>query len=333
MRKALFIVLATMVVLVVVSGCAPQIEVIIKETVVVKKVVKETVVVTATPKPSSPTATTVTDTALYITVFDDMNGNKEQEPAAEKLIGNVVVEVYNSLNERVCLLETHPMRAACAHVPGGEYYQVVVRPPQGYGTTTPANALIPTGQWKVGPHVYLVTFGLAKLPTATPTATTAPTSTPAPSKTPTPTSSPEDVLVILEGSLDALRVGGEYIWTAVKLECTLPDGSKLIIPFTGDGRYAIPPGSLVQLWIGDGLGGSGWWSQWYCKTTYTGGGITIHISPTQDQGKKSPYKGRPPPTLAPREPTPTRTPRIAVPTPVGTEPPPAPTHTPPPQSD
>lgn len=325
-RKALFVVLATMVVLAVVSGCAPKatatpeppVDHIIRQEVMV--------VVTTTPEPIT----------IYISVFEDPDRDGFFDEGTGRLVSGYV-KVYNTRGDAVDEVVVGDEKAEPFPMTREEVLQFVLLIPGGYEATT--SDVVVDGSSVLG-RTSRIYFGLARIPTPTPThpptatltATAAPTSTPVPSKTPppTPTSSTggETVSVILKGNCSALQIDGEFIWSAVNLECTLSDGSKIRIPFAGDGHYAIPPNSIVQLWIGPGLGGSNWWSQWDCQErVVTNGEVTLRIVPVQDQEK--PYKGRtPPPTLKPtRIANPTRTPRAAVPTPEGTEPV-APTNTP-----
>jgi len=321
MRKALFTVVVVLLVSLV-SGCAPKatpeqpVEYIIRQEVV-----------TTTPEPIT----------AHIIIFWDPDRNGLPDEGAKRLVSGYV-KVYNTRGEAVDEVVVGDEKAEPFLMTREEVLQFVLLIPGGYEATTPSDVVV-DGSSVLG-RTSRIYFGLARIPTPTPTpthpptatltATAAPTSTPEPSESPPPPD-PEGedlektVQVILRGDLRALKINGSFVWSAVRLECTLPNGSTIMLPFTDGGQYAIPPNSSVKFWIGEGLGGADWWKSWYSPpAAVVGGVVVLTISKIESEPQ---FNGRPYPSPTPRGPDPTRTPRIPVPTPRGTEPV-APTNTP-----
>ena len=76
--------------------------------------------------------------------------------------------------------------------------------------------------------------------------------------------------VELQGELDGLKLEGQFVWDAIKLECVDTDDNTIgeVDLISTKGTYTLPPGTVkVKLWIGQALGD--WWKEWDCQPADT----------------------------------------------------------------
>ena len=144
--------------------------------------------------------------------------------------------------------------------------------------------------------------------TYVPTSTSTPIATRTPRHTPVngPTSSPScpsgaiRVAIRIEGQIDdALKGESGIAWDAVEVDCKGEDGEVLPrVEWNQDGSQYCLPGATVsiQLWIGDELGGQGWWTDWDSQpmAVKDGDNVTLRIAK-----RDAPPPAGPGPTVTP----------------------------------
>jgi len=94
--------------------------------------------------------------------------------------------------------------------------------------------------------------------------------------------------IVLSGTLEALKRGDQFVWASVAVECYDASGRSLgrVALDREGGRYQLPSDtSKVKLWIGEELGGAGWWGRWDSQSvTAAPARVVLEIRPLGSGG-------------------------------------------------